>query len=212
MKKRARVYTFLFYITLLGSVSCGTKNYKNINSLNINDNVNSDSEVIYFRNNDKKNSVGKSCFINLNEEINIKTTKYKRFKLTSNNEIVADGFWSVNLKDTIYFIPYNAYVKGCDVKLKFYIKNGNSSHFLGRNCDKEDYHVDTDVLVENKNFKKINKHIYNKFYHSIFVMDYAPAGVIPDPVSRRCFLINLDYGIFYDGKFEEEYSIYWYNY
>lgn len=210
MKKEVRV--IIFYFTLLTCASCGNKNYKNISSVEINKNLNQSDEIIYFKNNDKNNNIGKSYFINLNEEINVKTTIYRRFKLTSNNNIVADGFWSVNLKDTIYFIPYNAYKKGCDIKLKFYIKNSNSPYYLGRNCDKEDSHIGTDVVVKNKNFKKNNKKKYNKFYHSIIgTDDYAP-GVMPDPVSKRCFLINFDYGIFYIGKFEEEFDIYWYNY
>lgn len=207
MKRKVRISKFLFYMYFLMLISCVNINFKENHK-----NLNSSSEVLYFKNVNKNNRIGKSYFINLNEEINIKSIKYKRFKLIANNKTVADGFWSVNLKDTIYFIPNNAYKSGCDVKLKFYIKNNNRSYYLGRNCNIGDYNVGTDVVVENKNFKKINKIFFNKFYHSIITKDdYAP-GVIPDAVSKRCFLINLDYGVFYLGKFEEESGIYWYNY
>ncbi|WP_153213624.1 hypothetical protein [Flavobacterium sp. LMO9] len=206
-KIKVRVFKYLYYSFFFMLISC-----VNFNLNKVNKNLNSNHEVLYFKNVDKNNRIGKSYFINLDEEIIIKTIKYKRFKLISNNKTVADGFWSVNLKDTIYFIPNNSYKSGCDVKLKFYINNNNKSYYLGRNCNYGDYYVGTDVLVENKNFKKINKIFFNKFYHSIVTKDDFAPGVIPDAVSKRCFLINLDYGVFYLGKFEEESGIYWFNY
>ena len=157
--------------------------------------------------------VNDESFYGVNESVTIDNISYKRYILKNNDTIIADGFWSVKNKDTLFFIPYKQFNEGCKNKLIFYIRNRVETNYLGRSCIEGFVHVPTDVIIKYYKDTIINKIEYKKFSHSIVGEDdYAPGQ--NSIVSERKYLLNIKKGLLFESETNSitEYDIYWFNY
>jgi len=150
-------------------------------------------------------------FVGIGDEIIIEQIEYKRFLLKKDSNIIIDGYWSLNTKDTIFFIDYDSFKNECNKeKLTFFIFNNKESHYLGRSCEDE-LHFPTDVLVQYEKDSLIRGIKYNRFSHSVLSGDdYKPGS--DALISTRIYLLNPAYGLILKEEKGEDFDPYWYNY
>lgn len=157
-------------------------------------------------------SIGKKMngFFGLNDTL-INGQLYKRFLLINENNLVIDGYWSMEeTNDTIYLIPYNSIRRNCNDRLVFFIRKTRDSHYLGRSCENE-LQYPTDVLVRYEDDTIIDNISYHRFSHSIIGEDDYSDGS-DAIISERHYLINDKLGLILDRTLNEDFDLYWYNY
>lgn len=188
---KIRMGSLLLLLLLLLFVSCVKRNFTKVKNNNI-----SISDGFY----------------TLDYNLVYENTNYKRYVLKKNGEIIIDGYWSLNNKDTISFIRYDSINKNCISKLLFFIPNSKESHYLGHACP-DSLHFKRDVLVTYDKDTIINKIRYFRFHHSIIDDDDYNDNSNSIKYSRE-FLINLRYGVVLIKKEDDEltFSPYWFNY